>query len=43
LLACRVRVGRYEVNVQNDHNEQFAPQQKVVRSFKPGHDLCLTE
>jgi ABC-type Fe3+/spermidine/putrescine transport system ATPase subunit len=43
LLECRVRVGRYEVNVQIDHYEKFAPQQRVVLSFTPGHGLCLTE
>jgi len=43
LLECRVRVGGYEVNVQIDHYEQFAPQQRVVLSFAPAHGLCLTE
>jgi iron(III) transport system ATP-binding protein len=42
-LECRVRVGRYEVNVQIDHAQQLAPQQRVVLSFDPGHGLCLTE
>jgi iron(III) transport system ATP-binding protein len=43
LLECRVRVGRYEVNVQIDHYQRFAPQQKVILSFTPDHGLCLTE
>jgi iron(III) transport system ATP-binding protein len=43
MLECRVRVGRYEVNVQIDHYEQFTPHQRVVLSFMPDHGLCLTE
>jgi iron(III) transport system ATP-binding protein len=41
-LECRVRVGRYEVNVQVDHYEQFAPGQTVYLTFRPEHGLCLT-
>ena len=43
MLECRVRVDGYEVNVQIDHYEQFAPHQRVVLSFAPAHGLCLTE
>ena len=42
-LECRVRVGRYEVCVQTDHHELFAPQQKVFLTFQPEHGLCLAE
>ena len=42
-LECRVRVGRYEVCVQTDHHELFAPQQKVFLTFQPDHGLCLAE
>jgi hypothetical protein len=42
-LECRVRVGRYEVNIRIDHYEPFTPQQKVFLSFSPGHGICLTE
>ena len=43
LLECRVKVGRYEVGVQTDHDRQIAPGQKVFLSFSPDHGLCLTE
>ena len=42
-LECRVRVGRYEVNIRIDQYEQFTPQQKVFLSFSPGHGICLTD
>ena len=42
-LECRVRVGRYEVCVQTDHHELFAPQQQVFLTFQPDHGLCLAE
>jgi iron(III) transport system ATP-binding protein len=42
-LECRVKVGRYEVNIRIDHYQRFSPQQKVFLSFSPGHGICLTE
>jgi iron(III) transport system ATP-binding protein len=42
-LDCRVKVGRYEVNIRIDHYEHFARQQKVFLSFRPEHGLCLTQ
>jgi iron(III) transport system ATP-binding protein len=41
-LECRVRVGRYEINVQIDHYENLSPGQKVFVGFAPDHGLCLT-
>jgi iron(III) transport system ATP-binding protein len=41
-LECRVRVGRYEVNVQVDHYEQLGSGQTVYLAFRPEHGLCLT-
>jgi iron(III) transport system ATP-binding protein len=43
VLDCCVKVGQFEINVQLDHYEQIAPQQKVFLSFTPDHGLCLTE
>ncbi|MBO0755970.1 MAG: ABC transporter ATP-binding protein [Bradyrhizobiaceae bacterium] len=43
VLACRVKVGCYEVSVQIDHHEQIVSQQSVLLSFSPDHGLCLTE
>ncbi|HEX3398853.1 MAG TPA: ABC transporter ATP-binding protein [Acetobacteraceae bacterium] len=42
-LECRVKVGRHAIDVQLDHYEQLAPQQKVFLTFDPDHGLCLTE
>jgi iron(III) transport system ATP-binding protein len=42
-LDCCVKVGDREINVQMDHYEQLAPQQKVFLTFEPDHGLCLTE
>jgi ABC-type Fe3+/spermidine/putrescine transport system ATPase subunit len=41
-LECHVRVGRYELNVQVDHYEQFDSGQTVYLTFRPEHGLCLT-
>jgi iron(III) transport system ATP-binding protein len=44
-LECRVKVGRYEVNVQvdhYDHYEQLGSGQTVYLAFRPEHGLCLT-
>jgi iron(III) transport system ATP-binding protein len=42
-LQCHVRVGTHELNVQIDHQEPLAPNQRVFLSFRPDHGLCLTE
>jgi iron(III) transport system ATP-binding protein len=42
-LQCHVRVGAHELSVQTDHQEPFAPNQRVFLSFRPDHGLCLTE
>jgi iron(III) transport system ATP-binding protein len=41
-LECRVRVGRYEINVQVDHYEQLGSGRTVYLAFRPEHGLCLT-
>jgi iron(III) transport system ATP-binding protein len=43
LLACRVKVGCYELSIQVGHHEPIVPQQTVLLSFSPDHGLCLTE
>jgi ABC-type Fe3+/spermidine/putrescine transport system ATPase subunit len=42
-LECRVRVGRHELSVQIDHDENLSPRQRVYLSFSPDHGLCLTQ
>ena len=42
-LECRVRVGRYEINVQIDHYERLEPGQPVHLGFRPDHALCLAD
>ena len=42
-LDCRVRIGRCEVSVRIDHDEQLARGQGVFLAFRPDHGLCLVQ
>jgi iron(III) transport system ATP-binding protein len=43
MLECHVKVGRHEIGIQVEHDEQIEPRQKVFLSFEPDHGLCLVE